>query len=210
MSSVLNLIKSVQYIPIFQGKAETELHTVLSHLEGVYAPIMEIPLRCEEAPELLQLAKKTAPHFKIGAGSVSTVSDAEKALDCGADYLMSAGVNDRVMAYALDRNIPIFPGVYTPSDVEKAIQYDLKIMKFFPANAPDSMTLLDAFYGPYPELEFIATGGVDDYLRRDFLECQNVVACGGSWPIKPALSNTPNLEELDRRLTLFYGQRSLA
>ncbi|NVM36177.1 MAG: bifunctional 4-hydroxy-2-oxoglutarate aldolase/2-dehydro-3-deoxy-phosphogluconate aldolase [Candidatus Lokiarchaeota archaeon] len=163
-------------------------------------PIIEITFRTQAAEESISdLTKKISDLF-VGAGTVLKIDQVKKAVNAGAQFIVTPGFNPKIVDYCIDNKIPIIPGVNTPSMVEWALDKGLKVVKFFPANLSGGPKMLKSLAGPYPEMRFIPTGGINNECLIDYLKLSNVFACGGSWIVKKDLISSGQFEEI-RRLT---------
>lgn len=122
-----------------------------------------------------------------------TVEMAEKAVDAGARFLVSPGFDDAVVGWAVEHEIPIFPGITSPSEIAKAQKYGLNIVKFFPAEAAGGVKMLKALKGPYADMRFIPTGGISAENIGSYMDLPNVVACGGSWICPSKMIREPSV-----------------
>jgi len=147
-------------------------------------PIAEVTFRTDSAAQSIKRLRKELPDLLVGAGTVLTLAQAEAAAEAGAQFAVTPGFNPRIVQYFLDKGIPIIPGVNSPTQVEMGLELGLKLLKFFPAEASGGTRMLKALYGPYAELRFVPTGGIDAGNLADYLDLPNVVACGGSWMVK--------------------------
>ena len=143
-------------------------------------PLIEITLRTEAAPEALKRAS-AVKGLSVAAGTVTTPDQVKLAVDCGARTIISPGLNTRVVEYCLANDLPVIPGVCTPTEVETARNYGLKLLKFFPAEAYGGVKTLKAFGDVFRDFGFVPTGGVSLQNLGDYLKLPIVTACGGSW-----------------------------
>ena len=144
-------------------------------------PIAEVTFRTAAAGEALRRIAAESPHLLAGAGTVLTADQAKQAADAGARFVVSPGFGPAVVDWCLAHDMPVFPGVCTPTEVELALARGLTTLKFFPAEAAGGIAYLKAIAGPYGSVDFIPTGGIDATNVRAYLSLKNVVACGGSW-----------------------------
>lgn len=144
-------------------------------------PCAEVTLRTGLAAEALRRIAQARPDVLIGAGTVLTAEQAERARDAGARFAVAPGLNPRVVEHCERLGLPMYPGVATPSDVEAALALGLRTVKFFPAEVMGGARFLKAIAAPYGEMQFIPTGGIDRDTLGDYLGMASVVACGGSW-----------------------------
>jgi 2-dehydro-3-deoxyphosphogluconate aldolase / (4S)-4-hydroxy-2-oxoglutarate aldolase len=146
-------------------------------------PIIEITLRTEAAPAALARAAAVGRGLVIAAGTVTTPDQVKLAVDCGATIIVSPGLNTRVVEHCLAHDIPVVPGVCTPTEIETARNYGLRTLKFFPAEAYGGVKTLKALGDVYKDFRFVPTGGVNLNNLGDYLKLPLVLACGGSWMV---------------------------
>jgi 2-dehydro-3-deoxyphosphogluconate aldolase/(4S)-4-hydroxy-2-oxoglutarate aldolase len=144
-------------------------------------PVMEVTFRTEAAEESIRMIAKNVPEIILGAGTVLTLKQARDAIAAGAQYIVSPGLNPEVVTYCQKHNVDIIAGVSTPTEVEEAIALGLKTMKFFPAESNGGVQAISALSGPYSDVSFIPTGGINAENLSDYLKLENVYACGASY-----------------------------
>ena len=138
------------------------------------------------------------PELFVGAGTVLNIDQVNKAINGGAQFIVTPGFNPRVVDYCINHKIPIIPGVNTPTMVDWALDKGLKVVKFFPADLSGGVKMLKALAGPYPEMKFVPTGGINNNSLIKYLKLNNVIACGGSWIVKRDLISEGNFKEVKR------------
>ena len=159
-------------------------------------PLIEITLRTEAAPAALKRASAVRG-LAIAAGTVTTPDQVKLAMDCGARMIISPGLNTRVVEYCLAQNVPVVPGVCTPTEIETARNYGLKTLKFFPAEAYGGVKTLKALGDVYKDFSFVPTGGVNLQNLGDYLKLPIVMACGGSWMVPAAAIDARRFDEIE-------------
>lgn len=186
----MNLIERVRQtslIPVVAlPKLEHALPLAESLIEGGL-PCAEITFRTAAAAEAIEQISKRFPELLLGAGTVLTTEQAQRAMDCGAQFIVSPGTNPTTVDFCLSKNVTIFPGVCTPSEVEMNLAKGVSVLKFFPAEPAGGVNFLKAICAPYKQVQFIPTGGIDTKNIGQYLALPQVVACGGSWMVKPDL-----------------------
>ena len=158
-------------------------------------PCAEVTFRTAAAPDAISAMSKL-DGLLLGAGTVLTVDQAKQAVDCGAKFIVTPGFNPKVVGYCVDNDIPITPGVCTPTGIEAALGFGLEVVKFFPAEAYGGLATLKAISGPYPMMKFIPTGGINAANIGTYLAFEKVLACGGSWIVKKDLIAAKNFAEI--------------
>ncbi|MCX7026797.1 MAG: bifunctional 4-hydroxy-2-oxoglutarate aldolase/2-dehydro-3-deoxy-phosphogluconate aldolase, partial [Spirochaetes bacterium] len=148
--------------------------------------------------ESILALRKAYPDLITRAGTVLTIAQVEAAISAGASYIVTPGFNPRIVDFCISRNIPIVPGVNSPSQIEQGLERGLKLLKFFPAEASGGVKMLKALHGPYAEVSFVPTGGVDASNLEQYLKLSYVAAIGGSWMVKEELIASGNFDEVTR------------
>jgi 2-dehydro-3-deoxyphosphogluconate aldolase/(4S)-4-hydroxy-2-oxoglutarate aldolase len=144
-------------------------------------PYAEVTFRTPAAAHAISRMRSEAPRMTVGAGTVLTVEQADQAVTSGAQYLVSPAFDAAVVDWCEEHSVPIIPGVATPTEVNRAWQRGLGTLKLFPAEQLGGVALLQALRGPFPEIQFVPTGGITPRNLGDYARQPNVVACGGSW-----------------------------
>ena len=200
-------------IPVIKiDKAEKALPLAEALLKAGI-PIAEITFRSDAAEKGISLLKKNMSGILVGAGTVLTHDQLERASGAGADFIVTPGYNPDIVEKALALNKVIYPGVNSPSQVEAALSKGLKILKFFPAEVSGGIAMMKALQPVY-NVKFIPTGGINAGNIINYLECKNVLACGGTWMVSPELIENEKYDEIyrlskeavDRISQLRYGK----
>ncbi len=159
-------------------------------------PCAEVTFRTAAAAESIRIMSEKFPEMLVGAGTVLTTAQVDEAIACGAKFIVSPGLNPTVVQYCLDKGIPVTPGTQTPSDMEKAIELGLDVVKFFPAEPAGGLSMIKAVAAPYVGLRFMPTGGISAKNVRDYLAYDRIIACGGSWMVKGDLVKAGKFDEI--------------
>ncbi len=200
MNSVLQDIELTGIVPVIAIDDAANAEPLAKALIDGGLPCAEVTFRTAAAKESISRISKSYPAMLLGAGTVLTIEQVKTAVDCGAKYIVSPGLNPKVVEYCVTNNIPIFPGVATPSEVEQAIELGLNVVKFFPAEGNGGLAYLKAIGGPYRQMKFIPTGGIDETNLLSYLKYSQIVACGGSWMVKPEFIANKQFDEI-RKMT---------
>ena len=161
-------------------------------------PCIEVTFRSAAAEGAIRRLSALSD-LLVGAGTIRSVEQARAAHKAGARFLVSPGLREDVVKYALGEGLAVSPGVCTPSEVERALDLGLKVLKFFPAEQFGGVATLKAFGAVYPDVPFMPTGGINaDNLSR-YLALDNVLCCGGSWLAETALLSEGRFDEIERR-----------
>jgi 2-dehydro-3-deoxyphosphogluconate aldolase/(4S)-4-hydroxy-2-oxoglutarate aldolase len=161
-------------------------------------PCAEITFRTESAEEAIRSIASTLPEIILGAGTVLTADQAQKAIGAGAQFIVAPGFNPKVVDWCLEHEVPVIPGVATPTEIEMALDKGLNILKFFPAQTMGGIDMLKAIAAPYSGVKFVPTGGLNAQNLADYLKLPMVFACGGSWFVKANLISAGEFDEITR------------
>jgi 2-dehydro-3-deoxyphosphogluconate aldolase/(4S)-4-hydroxy-2-oxoglutarate aldolase len=144
-------------------------------------PCAEVTFRTAAATDAVKRITAKYPDMLVGAGTVLTPQQARAARDAGAKFIVAPGFSAAVVDYCQENEMPVFPGVCTPTEIEMALGKGLKTVKFFPAEPMGGLNYLKAISAPYGDVDFIPTGGISTKNVHEYLAFKKVVACGGSW-----------------------------
>lgn len=159
-------------------------------------PCAEVTFRTAAAEESIRIMASEYPDMFVGAGTVLTIDQVDRAVAAGAKFIVSPGFDPEIVDYCLSKDIPVFPGVITPSEVAQAVKRGLKVVKFFPAEQFGGVATIKAMAAPYVGLKFMPTGGVNAKNLENYLSCDKIVACGGSWMVKGDLVKAGKFDEI--------------
>ncbi len=198
MHDILKQIESIKIVPVVAIHNADHAPALAEALTEGGLPCAEITFRTEAAEQAIKKTSRT-PDMLIGAGTVLSVEQARKAVNAGARFIVSPGFNPKVVDYCVQNDIAVTPGICTPTDIEQALQFGLKVVKFFPAEAYGGLKTLKAMSAPYTMMKFIPTGGINASNLADYLGFAKVLACGGSWMVKSDLIDNENFDEISNR-----------
>jgi 2-dehydro-3-deoxyphosphogluconate aldolase/(4S)-4-hydroxy-2-oxoglutarate aldolase len=159
-------------------------------------PAAEITFRTECAAEAIAAITKELPHMLVGAGTVLTPEQADRAVAAGAKFIVSPGLNPTVVKHCQSIGVPILPGCATPSEIEQALELGLSVVKFFPAEAAGGLPMIKAMSAPYGGVKFMPTGGINEENLLSYLGFNKIVACGGSFMVKDSLISEGKFDEI--------------
>lgn len=164
-------------------------------------PCAEVTFRTEAAEESIRIMTEAFPRMLVGAGTVLTTAQVDAAVATGAKFIVSPGFDPEIVDYCLEKQIPVFPGCITPSEIAQAVKRGLRVVKFFPAEQFGGAATIKALSAPYVGLKFMPTGGVSAANLKDYFGCKSVIACGGSWMVKGDLIAAGKFDEI-RQMTV--------
>jgi len=191
-------LRQLGIIPVVSLERVESAISVAEALLNGGLPCAEITFRTTVAEPAIRAISKAFPEILVGAGTVLTEEQIERAVAAGAKFIVSPGFSPVVVNFCQERHIPVFPGVCTPTDIQLALEAGLTMLKFFPADAFGGLKTLKALSASFPSVEFIPTGGITAANLAEYLSFKKVLACGGSWMVKSELINEGNFAEITR------------
>lgn len=198
MADMHEMIRNIGVVPVIKIDTPEQAIPLGRALETGGLPIAEITFRTAAGEEGIRILRSEMPQLLVGAGTITSVEMACRAIDAGSQFIVSPGYSDDVVAYCQDRDVAVYPGVNNPSQIQMAMQRGLTVVKFFPAEASGGIGTLDALNGPFPTMKFMPTGGIGMHNLASYMRKSYVVACGGSWMVKSELINQSRWEEIER------------
>jgi 2-dehydro-3-deoxyphosphogluconate aldolase/(4S)-4-hydroxy-2-oxoglutarate aldolase len=198
MQEILDTLGHLGVVPVVKIDQAEEAVPLGNALIAGGLPCAEITFRTGAAEEAIRRIASELPQVVIGAGTVLSVEQAEKAVAAGARYIVSPGFDPKVVDWCLTHDVAVTPGVATPTEINMALDKGLNILKFFPAEALGGLKTLKALAAPYVGVKFIPTGGINPKNLADYLSLPAVHACGGSWLVKGTLISAGEFIEITR------------
>ncbi|MSA00778.1 bifunctional 4-hydroxy-2-oxoglutarate aldolase/2-dehydro-3-deoxy-phosphogluconate aldolase [Lactonifactor sp. BIOML-A3] len=199
-NNLLQQIEKYKIVPVVKVERAGDTGRLCEALSTGGLPVAEITFRTPAAREAISAAVKEFPQMIVGAGTIVNVEQAKMAVDAGAQFLVSPGISHKVIEYALNQNIMIFPGACTPTEVMRIMEYGLSVAKFFPAQQYGGLSTIKALSAPFSDIRFMPTGGISAANVKEYLAFPKIAACGGSWMVRPELIAEGRYDEI-RRLT---------
>ena len=200
MNPVLEKIQQLGIVPVVVLNDASDASPLAKALCDGGLPCAEVTFRTEAAEEAIRIMSQEFPEMLVGAGTVLTTDQVDRAVAAGAKFIVSPGLNPKIVRYCTERNIPITPGTCNPSDVELAIELGLEVVKFFPAEASGGLDMIKAMSAPYTNVRFMPTGGINQKNLTTYLDFPKIIACGGSWMVSGDLIKEGNFDKI-RELT---------
>lgn len=200
MATVAEKIAELGVVPVVVLNDANDAAPLAKALMDGGLPCAEVTFRTAAAEESIRRMTTECPDMFVGAGTVLTIDQVDRAVAAGAKFIVSPGFDPEIVDYCIEKEIPIFPGTVTPSEVAQAVKRGLKVVKFFPAEQFGGISTIKALAAPYVGIKFMPTGGVSAKNLRDYLECDKIVACGGSWMVKGELVKAGDFDKI-RELT---------
>ena len=196
MSELLKQIKDYGLVPVIKIDDVEKAVPLAKALCDGGLPVAEVTFRTACAAEAIAEMAKAYPDMIVGAGTVLTCEQADAAVKAGAKFIVSPGLNPKVVAHCVEKNIPIVPGCANPSDIEAAISFGLDTVKFFPAEPAGGLNMLKAMSAPYGNIKFMPTGGINEENLNTYLKFEKIIACGGSFMVPTDLLNAGEFDKI--------------
>ena len=196
MHTVLEGLKKIGIIPVIKIDDAARAVPLAKALIAGGIPCAEVTFRTAQGEEAISRINKEVPDILLGAGTVLTTGQVDKAIAAGAQFIVSPGFNPRVVSYCIDKGIPITPGCSNPSDIEQALEMGLEAVKFFPAEQAGGIEYIKAISAPYSTMQFIPTGGINAQNIVKYISHEKILACGGSWMVNAELINAGEFDKI--------------
>lgn len=200
MHEVLEQIQKIGIVPVVVLKDAKDAAPLAKALCEGGLPCAEVTFRTDAAEESIRIMSETFPNMLIGAGTVLTTEQADRAVAAGARFIVSPGLNPEIVKHCIAKGVPVTPGTSSPSDVEQALSLGLDVVKFFPAEACGGLNMIKAMSAPYTNMKFMPTGGINAQNINSYLAFPKILACGGSWMVKGELIEAGEFDKI-RQLT---------
>jgi 2-dehydro-3-deoxyphosphogluconate aldolase/(4S)-4-hydroxy-2-oxoglutarate aldolase len=206
MSNMIKKLENYGIIPIVKIDQIGNAIPLAEALMKGNLPLIEITFRTAIAADAIKLLHEKFPSMLIGAGTVLTVEQVKSAVAAGAEFIVTPGFNPKVVGYCTENNIPVVPGINSPTQIELAIELGVEAVKFFPAEVCGGVEFIKAVSGPFEQIKFVATGGITLDNLNSYLSTKNVIACGGSWMVKSDVIAEKKFEEITKSAAESIGR----
>lgn len=198
MHAVLKEIEKIGIVPVIKIDRVEDAVPLAGALIKGGLPCAEVTFRTKAAPAAIAEMTKAYPELLVGAGTVLTTAQADEAVKAGARFIVSPGLSAAVVRHCTERGIPVVPGVNNPSGIEEALSLGLHTVKFFPAEPSGGVKMIKAMAAPYGDVTFMPTGGVSPDNLLSYLSFRKIIACGGSFMVKPELLAAGDFAQIER------------
>lgn len=196
MQDILKQFEKIGIVPVVVLEDSKDAEPLGQALCDGGLPCAEVTFRTDAAEESIRILAEKFPDMLVGAGTVLTTEQVDRAVNAGARFIVSPGLNPRIVRYCIDKNVPVIPGCANPSDVEQAIELGLDAVKFFPAEQAGGLAYIKAIAAPYTGMKFMPTGGINPQNVTEYLRFDKILACGGSWMVKNELVKNGDFDKI--------------
>lgn len=194
--NVVERLGELGVIPVVKINEAKNASQLAESLSRGGLPCAEITFRTDAAEEAIRLISVSHPQLMVGAGTVISVSMAQKAVNAGAQFIVSPGFDPNVVDWCLNNKIPIVPGIATCTEALMAIDKGLEILKFFPSESLGGIEMLEAIAAALVAIKFIPTGGISSTNMANYLRSPVVHAVAGSWLAPSAMISAGEFEKI--------------
>ena len=201
MSEMIKRIEGFGVVPVVVLNDAKDAAPLAKALCEGGLPCAEVTFRTEAAEESIRIMTEQFPEMLIGAGTVLTIDQVDRAVGAGAKFIVSPGFDPEIVDYCISKGIVVLPGCVTPSEVIQAVKRGLEVIKFFPAEQYGGVATLKALSAAFPKAKFMPTGGVSAKNLAEYLGFKKIVACGGSWMVKGDLVAAGEFDKIKEMTT---------
>jgi len=197
MNEISKRISEIGVVPVIKlNNPQRDAAPLAKALCEGGVPVAEVTFRAAGADEAIRLMKETCPDLLVGAGTVLTTEQVDKALASGAQFIVTPGFDPELVAYCQEKNVPIYPGCTTPTDYHAAYKFGLEVLKFFPAEQSGGLAKIKAMSAPFPMFKVMPTGGISLKNLKEYLSNPVICACGGSYMVTADLIDNQKWDEI--------------
>ena len=197
MCDINQKISEIGVVPVIKiNNPERDAANLAKALCEGGIPVAEVTFRAAEADIAIRLMREACPDMLVGAGTVLTTEQVDKAISSGAQFVVTPGFDPELVAYCQEKGLPIYPGCTTPTDYHAALKFGLKVLKFFPAEQSGGLAKIKAMSAPFPMFKVMPTGGISLKNLKEYLSCPVICACGGSYMVTADLIDNNKWEEI--------------
>lgn len=198
MKNIEEVFRQIKIVPVVKILDDKDAVPLANALVKGGLPCAEVTFRTDAAVASIRKMKEAFSDMTVGAGTVLTKDQVDEAIEAGAEFIVSPGLNPKTVVYCQEKGVSVFPGTATASEIEKALELGLKVVKFFPAEVNGGLNAIKALAAPYFMMKFMPTGGIGIDNVKEYLEFDRVIACGGTWMVKEELIAEGRFDEIER------------
>ena len=196
MNELLHKVQEFGVVPVVVLNDVKDASPLAKALYEGGLPCAEVTFRTDAAEESIRIMATEFPEMLLGAGTVLTIDQVDRAVEAGAKFIVSPGFDPEIVDYCIGKDILVLPGCITPSEVAQAVKRGLEVVKFFPAEQFGGISTIKALAAPYTNIKFMPTGGINAKNLKDYLSNKKILACGGSWMVKGDLVEAGEFDKI--------------
>ncbi len=197
MNSISEKIMSIGVVPVIKlNNPERDAVPLAKALVEGGVPVAEVTFRAAGADTAIKLMSENVPEMLVGAGTVLTTEQVDRAIEAGAKFIVTPGLDEYIVKYCQEKGVPIYAGCTTPTDYHTAYRLGLDVLKFFPAEQSGGLAKIKAMSAPFPMFKVMPTGGIGLNNLKEYLSCPVIAACGGSYMVTADLIDNQKWDEI--------------
>ena len=197
MNAMNEAISKIGVVPVIKlNHPERDAAALAKALCAGGVPVAELTFRAAGADTAMKLMKEACPDMLVGAGTVTTTAQIDATIEAGGQFIVTPGFDAELVAYAQEKNIPIYPGCTTPTDYHAALKFGLEVIKFFPAEQSGGLAKIKAMSAPFPQFKVMPTGGISLKNLAEYIKSPVIAACGGSYMVTADLIDNRKWDEI--------------
>ena len=197
MNAMNETISQIGVVPVIKlSDPERDAVPLAKALCAGGVPVAEVTFRAAGADRAICLMKEACPEMIVGAGTVTAKEHIDATIAAGGQFIVTPGFDPELVAYAQEKNIPIYPGCTTPTDYHAALKFGLEVLKFFPAEQSGGLAKIKAMSAPFPQFRVMPTGGISLKNLAEYISCPVIAACGGSYMVTADLIENQRWDEI--------------
>lgn len=196
MNNVAEKIAKMNVVPVVVLNNSKDAQPLAKALIDGGLPCAEVTFRTDAAEESIKIITEKYPDMLVGAGTVLTTEQVDRAVKAGAKFIVSPGFDPEVVDYCLAHDIPVFPGCVTASEIAQAVKRGLTTLKFFPAEQCGGLATIKALTSAYTMIKIMPTGGIGPKNVKEYLSCEKIACCGGSWMVKGSMIDNGEFDKI--------------
>ena len=197
MNAMNEAISKIGVVPVIKlNHPERDAAALAKALCAGGVPVAELTFRAAGADTAMKLMKEACPDMLVGAGTVTTTAQIDATIEAGGQFIVTPGFDAELVAYAQEKNIPIYPGCTTPTDYHAALKFGLEVIKFFPAEQSGGLAKIKAMSAPFPQFKVMPTGGISLKNLAEYIKAPVICACGGSYMVTADLIDNSRWDEI--------------
>ena len=197
MNAMNEAIAKIGVVPVIKlSSPERDAAPLARALCAGGVPVAEVTFRAAGADKAIQIMREACPDMIVGAGTVTLKEHIDATIAAGGQFIVTPGFDPELVAYAQEKNIPIYPGCTTPTDYHAALKFGLELVKFFPAEQSGGLAKIKAMSAPFPQFKVMPTGGISPKNLGEYLSAPVIAACGGSYMVTADLIENGKWDEI--------------
>ena len=196
MNKILEQLSSYGVVPVVVLNDVKDAEPLAKAMVEGGLPVAEVTFRTDAAEESIRIMSEKYPEMLVGAGTVLTIDQVDRAVAAGAKFIVSPGFDPEIVDYCIEKGYPVCPGVTTASEMAQGVKRGLEVLKFFPAESFGGLGTIKALTAAYTSVKIMPTGGLNAKIVKEYLASNKILACGGSWMVKGTMIEAGEFDKI--------------